>query len=80
MQDPVPPASVLRPDLPAAVDGVIARALAKSPDGRYTRYGKFAAALREVLVPGHPATIRGLSPPTAPTSGSPTPRATRSRN
>ncbi len=57
LQDAVPSAAGLRPDLPAAVDGVIARALAKSPEDRYSHCAEFAAALREVLVPDHPATI-----------------------
>jgi len=35
LQDPPPSVSALRPDLPAAVDGVIERALAKRPDDRY---------------------------------------------
>jgi serine/threonine protein kinase len=51
LEDPVPPVTALRPDLPAAVDGVIARALAKSPDQRYRTCGEFAAALRAALTP-----------------------------
>ena len=51
LQDPVPSLAGLRRDLPAAVDRVIARAMAKSPDERYGRCAEFAAALREVLVP-----------------------------
>jgi serine/threonine protein kinase len=62
MQDPVPPVTGLRPELPAAVDGVIARALAKSPADRYSRCGEFAAALQEALAPAWPA---GVQPPTA---------------
>jgi hypothetical protein len=46
--DPPPPSS-LRPDLPAAVDGVLARVLAKSPDDRYATCQEFAAALAEAL-------------------------------
>jgi Protein kinase domain len=57
VQDPVPLVTGLRPQLPPAVDGVIARALAKSPDDRYARCGEFAAALQEALVPDHPATV-----------------------
>ena len=54
MQDPPPAAAVLRPGLPRAVDQVLARALAKSPDNRYRTCGEFAAELRSALgaVPG----------------------------
>ncbi|ANW21510.1 serine/threonine protein kinase [Streptomyces clavuligerus] len=44
---PAPPVlSALRPDLPSAVDAVLTRALAKSPDGRYDSCGLFVTALR----------------------------------
>jgi DNA-binding beta-propeller fold protein YncE len=50
-----------RPDLPAAADGVVAKALAKAPDDRYGTCLEFAAALRRAcgLGPG------GTSPGTA---------------
>ncbi|CAM5291961.1 non-specific serine/threonine protein kinase OS=Streptomyces microflavus OX=1919 GN=Smic_02340 PE=4 SV=1 [Streptomyces microflavus] len=44
--DPPPPPSGLRPGLPGAVDGVLAKALAKSPDDRYETCLRFVAALR----------------------------------
>ncbi|WP_028812101.1 serine/threonine-protein kinase [Streptomyces flavidovirens] len=44
--DPPPPLTGQRPDLPAAVDGVLAKALAKSPDDRYGSCLQFVAALR----------------------------------
>jgi serine/threonine protein kinase len=46
-----PPPSLIsrRPDLPHAVDGVLAKALAKTPGGRYTTCRDFADALREAL-------------------------------
>jgi serine/threonine-protein kinase len=55
VQDPVPLVSGLRPELPPAVDGVLARALAKSPSDRYPRCADFAAALHQALVPARPA-------------------------
>lgn len=42
---PVPP-SARNPRVPAAFDGVIARALAKRPEDRYASAGEFARALR----------------------------------
>ena len=55
LSEPVPPLTAIRADLPPAVDGVMARALAKSPADRYQRCGDFVAALREACqgAPGH---------------------------
>ena len=52
MNDAPPSLSALRPDLPPAVDPVIARAMAKSPGQRYGSCGQFAAALRQALSAG----------------------------
>ncbi|MFZ0545334.1 MAG: serine/threonine-protein kinase [Candidatus Promineifilaceae bacterium] len=46
MQEDPPPPRELRPGLPVEVEAVIARALAKKPDGRYKTAGQMAAALR----------------------------------
>ena len=43
------PVSAHRPDLPAATDQVLARALAKAPEDRFGTCGEFAEALREAL-------------------------------
>ncbi|MGW7290489.1 serine/threonine-protein kinase [Streptomyces sp. NPDC054847] len=72
--DPAPPLTGKRPDLPGAVDDVMARALAKSPDDRYGSCGEFVAALRAATAAastgpgegGHPATAvagRGMLAP-----------------
>jgi serine/threonine protein kinase/WD40 repeat protein len=70
----VPPPSLraLRPDLPAAVDQVVAKAMAKAGEKRYDSCGDFADALRDALAltPYHrrssaPAPPRSL-PPDAP--------------
>jgi serine/threonine protein kinase len=50
---PVPP-TVLRPDLPPAVDGVIARALAKDPADRYPNCRAFLADARDAIALGYP--------------------------
>ena len=49
LNDPVPPLSQYRGDLPAGTDAVLARGLAKEPGDRYGRCGEFAAALRDAL-------------------------------
>jgi serine/threonine-protein kinase len=46
LSEPPPPLTSRRPDLPPAVDQVMAKALAKSPGDRYPRCLDFAAALR----------------------------------
>jgi serine/threonine protein kinase len=60
---PPPPATARRPDLPTAVDAVLATALAKNPADRYATCGQFAEELRTALglVPGesdNPARLR----------------------
>ena len=71
----VPPPSLvsLRPDLPAAVDQVVAKAMAKTAEKRYDSCGDFADALRDALAltPYHrrssaAAPSRSLPPDPAP--------------
>jgi serine/threonine protein kinase len=65
-----PRATDLRPELPLAVDDVLARALAKAPGDRYGSCGDFADALRQALgvapygstMPGRPPTGLGVVP------------------
>ncbi|GAA4889799.1 serine/threonine-protein kinase [Streptomyces coeruleoprunus] len=59
--DPPPPLSGERPDLPAAVDAVLARALAKAPEDRYGTCREFVAALR--------AAVTGAAPQRAASTG-----------
>jgi serine/threonine protein kinase len=47
--EPPPRVATLRPDLPAAVDQVLAKALAKAPGHRYDSCGAFSDTLREAL-------------------------------
>jgi Protein kinase domain len=49
LYEPPPPLTARRPDLPAAADEVLARAMAKVPDQRYASCGDFAAALGDAL-------------------------------
>ncbi|KXO89625.1 hypothetical protein AXK56_05455 [Tsukamurella pulmonis] len=65
---PPPTPSRHRPDLPPAIDGVIARAMAKAPQQRFATCGEFAHALRAAASGGHPSapsnpTVRVTPPP-----------------
>jgi serine/threonine protein kinase len=65
-EDPAPLTSLV-PDLPPAVDDVLAKALAKAPGDRYASCGEFADALRGALgLPpyrlGRPSTPTGTQP------------------
>ncbi|WP_458247579.1 serine/threonine-protein kinase [Streptomyces sp. MAI_2237] len=59
--DQPPPLTECRPDLPAAVDTVFDRALAKSPEDRHDSCLAFVAALRAAVAgredTGHPPTV-----------------------
>ena len=66
MQEPPPSLSALRPELPPAVDPVIARAMAKSPDERYANCGQFAAALQQALSASPGAGTDALAMPSPP--------------
>ena len=57
LSEPPPPLTARRPDLPAAVNHVMTRALAKSPGARYQRCLDFVQALRAAcqLAPGEEA-------------------------
>jgi serine/threonine protein kinase len=61
------PPSLLRPDLPPAVDDVIARALAKNPDDRFADCREFVAAARVALTPA--ATRPQFLPAPVPSGG-----------
>jgi serine/threonine-protein kinase len=67
LSQPPPPLTSRRPDLAAAVDAVLAKALAKAPGDRYDSCGEFADALRGALgLPSYrpgPATTPTARPP-----------------
>jgi serine/threonine protein kinase/tetratricopeptide (TPR) repeat protein len=78
ISEPMPRPSTLNPNVSPALDEVVARATAKSPDERYQRAGDMARALRAALLPGgtpepgaerlapSPPAIESLSPIPAP--------------
>ena len=75
---PPPPLTAERPDLPPAVDAVLARAMDKLPERRYDSCGDFADALREALglEPYDPRRPTGHPLAAAPGSGRPAPART----
>lgn len=52
LNNPPPRPSEIRPSLPAEIDEVVARAMAKNPDDRYASAGDLARSVRRVLAPG----------------------------
>jgi hypothetical protein len=70
LSEPPPRASEVRPELPRALDAVIAQAMAKDPDQRYAAAGEFAAtaaaALEKRLAPVPPAPVSSAPPLRAP--------------
>jgi serine/threonine protein kinase len=81
MREDVEPASRVRPELPSAIDGVIARALAKNPAARFTTCEEFiracnaAAAAPAERRPAAPADLGALAGATVaePQPGPPPP-------
>ncbi|MFE3193363.1 serine/threonine-protein kinase [Nocardia sp. NPDC059240] len=82
LNQPVPPVSTLRPGLPQSLDAVLARALAKYPDGRFDSCTDFANAARQALE-NPAATTRVIphspfaAPVSAPAAPLPPPPSTR---
>jgi serine/threonine protein kinase len=67
LESPPPRATALRPDLPPAIDQVIARAMAKAPSDRFPSCRALVTAARQALTP------TAAPPPAAPTPGAPQP-------
>jgi serine/threonine protein kinase len=61
----VPALTAIRPELPAAVDAVVARGMAKNPAERYESCAAFARALRGALGVGADASQGGVTQPHA---------------
>src|SRR5262249_58844869 len=58
LRDPVPPLKSVRPDLPADLDRVVARALEKDPEDRYPS----AVEMRDALAACRSAPVAGAAP------------------
>ncbi|MBF6296829.1 protein kinase [Nocardia amamiensis] len=68
LQLPPPSAAAVRPGLSAALDAVIAKAMAKRPDDRYTSCVEFATAARRALTAPAPTIVASqYQPQPAPT-------------
>src|SRR6266480_673141 len=65
LRDDPPSASELRPELPASVDAVVARALAKEEDGRYRTCRELVEGVRACLGGLAPATSAAVPAPVA---------------
>jgi formylglycine-generating enzyme required for sulfatase activity len=63
---PPVPATTRNPSLPKAVDAVLNRALAKSPEDRYESCSKFASELEKALVPGAEKPVTAAFPSSEP--------------
>jgi serine/threonine protein kinase len=59
VHDPPPSASRRRPELPEAIDAVLAKAMAKDPGDRYEGCRQFVAAARDVLAAEDRLDVRG---------------------
>ncbi|MEU6585327.1 protein kinase [Nocardia sp. NPDC046763] len=66
LYDSPPPVATRRPGLPATLDPVLARALAKNPDERYPSCSEFAAAAQRALAAGGTSGARKDHTPEVP--------------
>lgn len=68
--EPVPDLQALRPDLPTDLQTVVARAMAKTPHGRYNSVGELAADLHTLAaggsLPKYTPTLGRIDAPTLP--------------
>jgi YVTN family beta-propeller protein len=71
---PIPKVTERRPDLPAAIDVVVAKAMAKSRDDRYTTAGELVDAAADALDVLAVTPTTPTRPPAAPPAPAPLPR------
>jgi hypothetical protein len=68
-KQPAEPLSAQRPDLPAGIDALLERALAKDPAQRFQRAGELAQQLRELSAPASARFATPAEPPPEPAAG-----------
>jgi YVTN family beta-propeller protein len=73
LREPPPRPCELRPDLPAAIDVVVGRGMAKLPGGRYSSCGELVAAARAALTAQATTTPPQPAPATPPQPAPATP-------
>jgi diguanylate cyclase (GGDEF)-like protein len=64
LHEPLPPAARIRPELPAAVDAILAKALDPAPERRYASASTFAVAVARALERAPRPTTGPISRPT----------------
>ncbi|QIS09057.1 serine/threonine-protein kinase [Nocardia arthritidis] len=74
LHEPPPVATAVNPGLPAAVDHIFAKAMAKNPAERYSTCREFTDAAANALKPGYNPVSTNTSPPTPSRSSTRTAR------
>lgn len=74
LRDEPPPITATRDELPAGVDAVVSKAMAKAPDDRYSTCAEFVTALRTELQPAGSPEPLGGRPTTGPQTARPAPQ------
>ena len=77
VSDPLPLPSSIKPDIPASIEQVILKALAKDPRDRFSTAAEFAAAWKRALEEKEPArrAPEAISAPASPATTAPVTRA-----
>jgi serine/threonine protein kinase/Tfp pilus assembly protein PilF len=81
LNEPIPPLRETRPELPASLERVVEKALAKKPEDRFQSAGEMWAALAELIPASQAVTKIGVSAPrladdASPLTGAPSPSTT----
>jgi serine/threonine-protein kinase len=77
MSQPPPKVTERKPDLPAAIDTVVEKGMAKSPDDRYSTCGQLVDGAQEALILPAAVPVSGPPEPQAPSKAEAPPSAGR---